>query len=526
MGSSQNIDQQLDGRLLALDAINKMIALREMRLAELTPRVPVGDLWNPENDSGLALIADELDVGEESPKYVLKDPTLAAYEIIRYGNLAWRHGQIYGLRNSELPIYRSVMAQVEKYVDSTRAFNALGKERWSKRVMEKISVNVDQPGEDPAEQSQWDAEHWDVSRRIVFADGMALDANTGEVRYLLMEDRATWCLTIPYQPATVLSDPAAQPMLEWLSHLFAEQPKGLEDERLVGLLLQLGRAMQPWLMGDPFQNMVLLVGDGHNGKGTWLRILEHLFGGYNQTSSLEDFDETKSRFGLETLTDALIISIPDSTGTALTGTARLKRITGDDKVVVERKGIRNVSMRLRGRIWISTPKLPHVSDYSPGWLRRLLPIIFDRTISDQEFSPEFESRLHKPPALMALVHLAIQAWQRYVTSGDITRKSNLQLGTYWIWHPSTLDALASYRAEVDPFFLWTSEDGFLIADEALSLGKSVFYDRYLDWCNANGVSKPLSRQRAGEVLARHHVQLRRSDNVRLYDGIGFRGAFR
>ena len=105
-------------------------------------------------------------------------------------------------------------------------------------------------------------------------------------------------------------------------------------------------------------------GEIENGKGTWIRMMVKLLGEHYASLNLSDFDDTAS-FRLEPALNAMLIAVPDLTDTArIDGNARIKNISGDDMVAVNRKNQKQLSARLPGRIWMAGPKMPKASDNS------------------------------------------------------------------------------------------------------------------------------------------------------------------
>jgi P4 family phage/plasmid primase-like protien len=130
----------------------------------------------------------------------------------------------------------------------------------------------------------------------------------------------------------------------------------------------------------------VLNGVKRGGKSTMMKIAENLVG-RDHTAS-RGLNDLASDFGLEGTTDAKLLTIPDATDAEVSrrsaAVERLKTISGNDLVSVNRKNKKLVEYRIPARIMIACNRIPKMLDDSGGLASRLIPIIFEHSFLGKE----------------------------------------------------------------------------------------------------------------------------------------------
>lgn len=237
--------------------------------------------------------------------------------------------------------------------------------------------------------------------------------------------------------------------------------------------------------GNPHHVAVLLFGNGRNGKGALLRVIERLVGARN-LSSVPLHDLTENRFRAATLYGRLLNLAGDLDARWLANTATFKAITGGDTVQAERKYGAAFDFTPWALPVYSTNKAFGSADSSEGYLARWVVVPFpnsflgreDRHLDERlQRREELEGVLRRAaealPALMARGRLpepesVRAAKHRFVTSGDALRS--------WLDEACVLDR----EAWTPRTLLWTcyeddSEDAG--GNGRYSLTKREFYNR-------------------------------------------------
>jgi putative DNA primase/helicase len=151
------------------------------------------------------------------------------------------------------------------------------------------------------------------------------------------------------------------------------------------------RCLQLWmgyiLLGDTrHQKFALFIGESRGGKGTLMNVIEALVGEDNRGSfSLEMFGE---RFGLAALMDKRLAIFPDAERASETAmhiaTERIKAITGNDPIGIDRKYSDAVTRRLPVKIVITCNEIPNFVNSREALTNRMLVFPFKKSFRDKE----------------------------------------------------------------------------------------------------------------------------------------------
>ena len=171
------------------------------------------------------------------------------------------------------------------------------------------------------------------------------------------------------------------------------------DEELVTLLWQvMNEAINP---NRTRKKMVLLVGDGNNGKGTFQALLENLIGREN-ISNLKP-----EQFGKEFYLGALegkVCNIGDDISNKyLDEVSDLMSVVSGDPVQVNKKGKQPVEARFKLLCVFSGNDLPNARNKTNGWYRRLCIIPFNADFNGEVERPEIKDEFIKDKALLEWV---------------------------------------------------------------------------------------------------------------------------
>ena len=195
------------------------------------------------------------------------------------------------------------------------------------------------------------------------------------------------------------------------------------------------------------QKAFLLLGDGGNGKSTYLTGLRAFLGPANvSTVSLQDL--VSNRFMTAQLVGKLANICPDLPAKALVDTAPFKAITGGDAISAERKFKTAFEFVPYARLIFSANQLPQSKDSSEGFLDRWIIVPFDRSFrgTKQEIpKPILDARLADRRELSGLLNKALEARRRVTTSGRFTESQ------------TTRKALDEFREVTDPFAQWLDQ---------------------------------------------------------------------
>lgn len=135
-----------------------------------------------------------------------------------------------------------------------------------------------------------------------------------------------------------------------------------------------------WLVtpDTSIQKAILLLGEGANGKSSYLRGLLAFIGKQNTSAvSLQKLEN--DRFSAARLIGRLANICPDLPGTDLAGTSVFKAITGGAPLMAEYKFRDSFEFIPYARLVFSANHMPKSKDASPAFFRRWLLVPFNAT---------------------------------------------------------------------------------------------------------------------------------------------------
>ena len=167
-----------------------------------------------------------------------------------------------------------------------------------------------------------------------------------------------------------------------------------------------------WLMvpDTSIQKVPLLVGEGANGKSTYLVAVGAFLGIANV--SAESLHRLESdRFAVAQLVGKLANICPDLPSKCLEGSSMFKALTGGDRVTAEYKFRQAFAFVPYARLLFSANHLPRSDDASYAYFRRWLIVPFLRTFDDNEQIPSevLNARLAAPSELSGVLNKALIA---------------------------------------------------------------------------------------------------------------------
>jgi len=284
--------------------------------------------------------------------------------------------------------------------------------------------------------------------------------------------------------------------------------------------IDLAHELPAWLMTPDIsiQKAVLLLGEGGNGKSTYLAMLLSFLGRGNCVGlSLHKLEGDK--FAIARLHGKLANICPDLPTEHLSGTSVFKSITGGDfGLEAEIKFRDGFSFDPFCRLIFSANSPPRSADASEGFFDRWLVVPFDARFrgTDREITrQELDAKLSAPSELSGFLNKAVTAWRAIRSRG--TRLSEPQ---------SVRDAWADFHSATDPLSVWL--DRYTIDDPDAVVPVQVLRTAYGAACDQAGRPTP-SQKNFGHSIrkARSGVErLQRVINGRLqwcYVGIGMTG---
>jgi len=227
---------------------------------------------------------------------------------------------------------------------------------------------------------------------------------------------------------------------------------------------------------------VMLVGNGANGKSTYLRLLEDLYRPHVVHIGLQVLSDPSQRFAVAGLRSALVNVYADLPRTPLSDSGRFKVLTGGDSITADRKFREPVSFVNGAKLFFSANELPETHDYSVAFWRRWIVVEFPHQFPRDD---DFYARAFPEDDRPAILAAAIAAFARALRRGGFAGVGTAQ-DYQEIWKRRT-DSVYAFVMEM-------LESGRYIRDPKGEVDLSLLYSDYVAYVNSSDVfTKPLAK---------------------------------
>lgn len=260
-----------------------------------------------------------------------------------------------------------------------------------------------------------------------------------------------------------------------------------EDEELIA---GVQRAVGYILTGHTIEHaLVVLYGDGANGKSVFVGVLEQLLGDLAMTAAFDTFLEGQRGsvdYDLARLRGARLVVAQESARGRRLAENVVKQVTGGDTITARHPYGRPFSYRPAFTAILVTNHRPRADATDEAIWRRLRLIPFEVSFRGREDRQLAAALTRELPGILA-----------WAISGAVQ------------WHERGLDwpqavtaATAAYRADEDPVAGFLDDECRLDPDGRVTTAE--LRTRYEAWAHANG-ERPLSAKALTQALAGHGV---------------------
>jgi len=235
-------------------------------------------------------------------------------------------------------------------------------------------------------------------------------------------------------------------------------------EEMVGYLL---------FRRNELRKCFILIGDGQNGKSTFIDMLKKFLGEENYSSLA--LEELGHRFKTAEVFGKLANLGDDISSQYIDNNAVFKKLVTGETVNVERKGKDPFEFRSYAKMIFAANTLPRINDTSDGLISRLIIIPFNAKFSpdDPDFDPFIKDKLLTESAMQYLLRLGLHGLKRILNQKQFTMPDVVKR------------ELRQYEVYNNPVMAWL-EEGQKVENEPTA----DVHRRYQAWCYDNGL-KPL-----------------------------------
>ena len=196
------------------------------------------------------------------------------------------------------------------------------------------------------------------------------------------------------------------------------------------------KAMKDWLVDDddlimflqefigycliPDASMdtsVILLGEGKNGKSTFIDVVNSLVGHENTTAI--PLDRLSNRFEIRYLQGALANFCPDIDPNYINNSGQIKSAISGEQVRAEVKHGESYDLYPVARFLFSANELPKSADKTYGWYRRINIVRFPQSFEGEKEIPNFEEKLKQE--LPGIFNWAVEGLRRLMRRGKFDK---------------------------------------------------------------------------------------------------------
>jgi len=288
--------------------------------------------------------------------------------------------------------------------------------------------------------------------------------------------------------AEVEYDPKAEAPT-WTRSLAAWQP----DAEVRGFLQRLSGYTATGYTHE--QMFVILQGKGRDGKSTLVGALREIFGGYGDVADVRTFLDIGQRGGADASPDLArlagdcrLVSVAEPPRGAKLAEAMIKSFTGGAPILARRLRQDLFSFLPKPKVVMECNSRPVIKGDDEGIWRRIRLIMFEHQVPKDQVDKELADKLRAEyPGILNWIIQGIGDW----LSEGLREPQRI------------VDALEDYRKGSSPFGEWFVDEVEL--DPVAKTPAATFYTSYKNWCEAQGIERPMSQTAFGNSLADRQV---------------------
>ncbi|MEM4959786.1 MAG: phage/plasmid primase, P4 family [Nanopusillaceae archaeon] len=261
-----------------------------------------------------------------------------------------------------------------------------------------------------------------------------------------------------------------------------------EDEkdaypRVVLLLEIIGYTLYPHEY--PLHKAVLLVGEGSNGKTTYLKLIERILTKENIASvSLTELDPNVNRFASADLYGKLA-NLASEPGKGMFDPNRFKMATGEDPMPFERKHKDRFLGYNYAKMIFTANELPQVKEDTYAYWRRWIVIEFPNRFDPD---PTFFERTFTPDEIEAIIVLALHAFRLVLERRGFSESGVEDVREEWLSRSNPVYKVI--RRMLDDGVIEFATDGFIVKKDLYEL-----YKRYVQLMRDEGYEVDVLEQK-------------------------------
>lgn len=247
------------------------------------------------------------------------------------------------------------------------------------------------------------------------------------------------------------------------------------------------------------EKVLVLFGDGHNGKSVFFDIICALLGENNVANyGLSSLSKMENRCALGSALLNFGSEINERCDADL-----FKKMASGEPIEARRLYSDPYIMRDYARLAFNANLLPRDTEHTTGFFRRFLIIPFSETITESEKDPELARKIieHELSGVFNWVMIGLRRLRQQRKFSSCAAADQ---------------ALATYKQESDSTAGFLEDGGWVASDEK-RVGKGELYKAYQDFCRDSGHAALNKLNFGKRLLGTHKIHESKSGGVRFWN---------
>lgn len=217
------------------------------------------------------------------------------------------------------------------------------------------------------------------------------------------------------------------------------------------------------------EKVYMYVGEGANGKSTFLSVVEALIGKEN-ISNVSIHDLIYGRFARARLDGKSANIFADISSDELSRVGILKAIVSGDSIDAEKKGKDPFKLKNFAKLFYSCNQLPEINEDSDAVFRRFIITEWSQQFKREKDNKNLIFELTTDEELSGILNLLIHKARRVLSQQRLS------------YDQSTEQLRIEWKQRADPVQLFANQ--FLERKDGSVVSKSEVYSKYVEYCTA------------------------------------------
>jgi P4 family phage/plasmid primase-like protien len=225
--------------------------------------------------------------------------------------------------------------------------------------------------------------------------------------------------------------------------------------------------------GCGFQKALLLLGEGSNGKSTFVSVLKRLVGDGGSEVAISELDDSQKLYMME---GKLVNIVEENADNAFRHYEKLKNFITGGNMSIKRVYEVPYSVPNTAKFILLCNRMPASRDRSHGFYRRFLIVPFDAEFSVEAGNIDRGVSEKLASELPGILNWAMEGYRRLLDQNDFTSSDFVK------------EEMSRYMREQDPYMCFFEDHVDVTENDNVFVITQSSFNTFLDWGRENGYS--------------------------------------